>query len=161
MTDVPTAQQRKAIEAPLGPVLVVAGPGAGKTYCLINRIRYLVEHHGIAPARICAVTFTNKAAEEIASRLKTSLGEAGGELTGGTIHALCLSILREFPEEAGLRPGFGVADEDYQHRLLRHLGIPLTRHAQLLGLFGRHRLQGYKLTRGDLDIFGRYSNVLR
>jgi len=161
VNDVPTAQQRKAIEAPLGPVLVVAGPGAGKTFCLINRIRYLVEHHGIALARICAVTFTNKAAEEIASRLKTSLGEAGGELTGGTIHALCLSILREFPEEAGLRPGFGVADEDYQHRLLRRLGIPLNRHAQLLGLFGRHRLQGYKLTRGDLDILDRYSNVLR
>ena len=161
MNDVPTAQQQQAIEAPLGPVLVVAGPGAGKTYCLIGRIRYLVEHLAIAPARICAVTFTNKAAEEIASRLKTSVGLAGGELTGGTIHALCLSILREFPEEAGLRPGFGVADEDYQRRLLRRLRVRPERHTQLLASFGRHRLQGYKLTGGDLDLYGQYSEVLR
>lgn len=161
MSDGPSAQQRKAIEAPLGPVLVIAGPGAGKTYCLIGRIRYLVEHFAIPPGRICAVTFTNKAAEEIASRLKASLGLAGGELTGGTIHALCLSILREFPEEAGLRPGFGVADEDYQRRVLRRLRVPLKRHTQLLGSFARHRLQGAKLTGGDLGIYGRYSGVLR
>ena len=160
MTFEPTLQQRKAIEAPLGPVLVVAGPGAGKTFCLIDRIRYLIEHHGILPGRICAVTFTNKAAQEIGARLKAALGPAHGEITGGTIHALCLSILREFPEEAGLRPGFGVADEDYQRRLLRRLGVPPKRHTQLLGSLALHRLQGSRLTGGDLDVFGRYTAVL-
>ncbi|MGH7498739.1 MAG: UvrD-helicase domain-containing protein [Gemmatimonadales bacterium] len=157
----PTAQQRKAIEAPLGPVLVVAGPGAGKTYCLIGRVQHLVGCLGFPADRICAVTFTNKAAEEIASRLKSSVGLGEGELTGGTIHALCLAILREFPVEAGLRPGFGVADDDYQRRLLRRFRVRPERHAQLLGNFGRHRLQGYKLTGGDLELFGRYSEVLR
>jgi len=53
----------------MGPVLVVAGPGAGKTYCLISRIQHLIAS-GIDPHRICAVTFTNRAAEEIAARLK-------------------------------------------------------------------------------------------
>jgi DNA helicase-2/ATP-dependent DNA helicase PcrA len=157
----PTLQQKKAIEAPLGPLLVLAGPGAGKTCCLIGRVHYLIEHFGIGANRICAVTFTNKAAEEIITRLNTTLGLEGGELTRGTIHALCLSLLREFPAEAGLRPGFGVADEDYQRRVLRRLRVQTKRQSQLLGLFGRHRLQGYLLTGGDLDLYREYADVLR
>src|SRR5437667_220430 len=71
----PLPQQRLAIEAPLGPVLVVAGPGAGKTFCLIARINHLINTRGLASERICAVTFTNRAAEEIAVRLKHTLGD--------------------------------------------------------------------------------------
>src|SRR6266508_2257215 len=66
----PLPNQRRAIEAPMGPVLVVAGPGAGKTFCLIARIQHLIAG-GIDPHRICAVTFTNRAAEEIALRLRS------------------------------------------------------------------------------------------
>ncbi|HYT72611.1 MAG TPA: UvrD-helicase domain-containing protein, partial [Gemmatimonadales bacterium] len=58
----PLPQQLLAVEAPLGPVLVVAGPGAGKTFCLIGRVHHLIDALGFEPARICAVTFTNKAA---------------------------------------------------------------------------------------------------
>jgi DNA helicase-2/ATP-dependent DNA helicase PcrA len=72
----PSDQQRRAIAAPLGPVLVLAGPGAGKTFCLIERVRQLVDHHHADPARICAVTFTNKAAEEIVGRLHREVGPA-------------------------------------------------------------------------------------
>src|SRR3954463_4273350 len=86
---VPSESQRQAIEAEFGPVLVLAGPGAGKTYCLAERIRYLVEVRGADPARICAFTFTNKAAGEIASRLVTHLGPRASDITGGTIHAFC------------------------------------------------------------------------
>src|SRR5258706_322339 len=64
----PLPQQRLAIEAPLGPMLVVAGPGAGKTFCLIARINHLIDRRGLAPERICAVTFTNRAADAIAAR---------------------------------------------------------------------------------------------
>src|SRR5438093_781362 len=71
----PLPQQRLAIEAPLGPVLVVAGPGAGKTFCLIARINHLINTRGLAPERICAVTFTNRAAEEIAVRLVHTHGD--------------------------------------------------------------------------------------
>jgi len=67
MSFTPLPQQLRAIEAPMGPVLVVAGPGAGKTFCLIARIQHLIAS-GIDPHRICAVTFTNRAAEEIALR---------------------------------------------------------------------------------------------
>src|ERR1044072_4665449 len=86
---VPSESQRRAIEAEIGPVLVLAGPGAGKTYCLAERIRYLVEVKGADPARICAFTFTNKAAGEIASRLALHLGERASHVKGGTSHAFC------------------------------------------------------------------------
>src|SRR5213080_5425936 len=77
----PLPQQSLAIEAPLGPVLVVAGPGAGKTFCLIARINHLITTVGIAPERICAVTFTNRAAEEIAVRLKHTLRDRADSIT--------------------------------------------------------------------------------
>ena len=72
--------QRAAIEAERGPVLVLAGPGAGKTFCLIERIRYLIEHHGIEPKQICAFTFTNKAAGEISARLEKFLGPRAADI---------------------------------------------------------------------------------
>src|SRR2546430_3818153 len=96
----PLPQQRRAIEAPLGPVLVVAGHGAGKTFCLIGRIKHLIATVGIAPERICAVTFTNRAAEEIAVRLTHTLGDRAEAVARGTIHALCLALLREHAEAA-------------------------------------------------------------
>src|SRR4051812_14545178 len=81
---VPSESQRQAIEAEFGPVLVLAGPGAGKTYCLAERIRYLMEVRGADPARICAFTFTNKAAGEIAARLVTQLGGRASHIPRGT-----------------------------------------------------------------------------
>lgn len=157
----PFGSQRDAIEAPLGPVLVLAGPGAGKTFCLTRRIEHLVESGLIRPERICAVTFTNKAAEEVTARLHKRLGEKADPITRGTLHALCLSILRDHPREIGLQRGFGVADEDYQRLLLRRLNVyPERRRNHLLTLFGRHRLQGYELTEGDDAIYDNYISLL-
>src|SRR5437762_2173059 len=145
----------------MGPVLVVAGPGAGKTYCLISRIQHLIAS-GIDPHRICAVTFTNRAAEEIAARLKHTLGDGEGAdaVTRGTIHALCLALLREHTDAAGLRQGFGVADEDYQRVILSRLRVPADRRGQLLTLFGRHRFQGYRLTSSDQRLLHEYQSWL-
>ncbi len=145
----PLPQQRAAIEASLGPVLVVAGPGAGKTFCLISRIQHLVDH-GFDPHRICAVTFTNRAAEEIASRLKH-------DVQRGTIHALCLALLREFPEPVGLRKGFGVADEQYQDVILHRLRVPAERRGGILNRFGRHRFQQYQLTSDEARLYREYA----
>jgi DNA helicase-2/ATP-dependent DNA helicase PcrA len=157
----PTAAQRCAIEAPLGPVLVVAGPGAGKTFCLIERIRHLIQEQDVPPARICAVTFTNKAADEIAQRLRGAIGAGADEITRGTLHALCHSVLRAHPVAAGLAQGFGIADMDCQGRVLRRLKVPKKRHTALLALFGRHRLQGYELTPGDRQLHDQYRAALR
>src|SRR5258708_29774312 len=83
----PSASQREAIEAEARSLLVLAGPGAGKTFCLIERIRYLIEVKGFAPARICAFTFTNKAAGEISHRLESRLGGAAERQRRGPVDA--------------------------------------------------------------------------
>lgn len=152
----PLPQQRRAIAAPSGPVLVVAGPGAGKTFCLIARISHLVDTLRVAPERICAVTFTNRAAEEIALRLKHTLRDRADAITRGTIHALCLALLREHAEAAGLRPGFGVADEQYQKVILGRLHVPLEQRGALLNRFSRHRVQDYRLTPDDARLYREY-----
>ncbi len=158
----PLPQQRLAIEAPLGPVLVVAGPGAGKTFCLIARINHLITTVGIAPERICAVTFTNRAAEEIAVRLQHTLRDRAEGITRGTIHALCLALLREHAEAAGVRKGFGVADEQYQKVILGRLHVPLEQRGSLLNRFSRHRVQkqDYELTDGDARLYREYTGWL-
>jgi DNA polymerase III epsilon subunit family exonuclease len=157
----PTFQQRRAIEAPLGPLLVLAGPGAGKTYCLICRIDHLIARHGMAPRRVLAVTFTNKAAEEIATRLQHARGSAQEDVTRGTLHALCFKILRDFPERSGLRSGFGVADQEYQLGVLKRLRVPEKWRPQVLTLFGLHRLQGRPLGQRGTELLRRYQERLR
>src|SRR5438046_5067436 len=155
----PLPQQCLAIEAPLGPVLVVAGPGAGKTFCLIARINHLIATLGVPPERICAVTFTNRAAEEIAVRLKHTLRDRADVITRGTIHALCLSLLREHAEAAGLRKGFGVADEQYQKVVLGRLHVPRAQRGPLLNRFSRHRVQkqDFELTHDDARLYREYA----
>jgi len=155
----PLPPQRLAIEAPLGPVLVVAGPGAGKTFCLIARIHHLIDTLHMAPERICAVTFTNRAAEEIAVRLKHTLEHRAEGITRGTIHALCLAVLREHAEAAGLRKGFGVADEQYQKVILGRLHVPLEQRGSLLNRFSRHRVQkhDFELTADDARLYREYA----
>src|SRR5256884_4550366 len=158
----PLPPQRLAIEAPLGPVLVVAGPGAGKPFCLIARIHHLIDTLHMAPERICAVTFTNRAAEEIAVRLKHTLEHRAEGITRGTIHALCLALLREHAEAAGLRKGFGVADEQYQKVILGRLHVPLEQRGSLLTRFSRHRIQkqDYPLTADDARVYREYTTWL-
>ncbi len=161
MSEEPTTQQRKAVEAALGPVLVIAGPGAGKTFCLIYRIQHLIQKFGIQPRRILAVTFTNKAAEEIATRLHKTRGLMAEDITRGTLHATCLTILRDFAERCGLRPGFGVADRDYQERVLRRLRIRGKYCSHALKLFSLYQLQGKELGERGLAVFQRYQEALR
>lgn len=156
---IPLPQQRRAIEAPLGPVLVVAGPGAGKTFCLISRIQHVIAN-GIEPKRICAVTFTNRAAEEIADRLTAVLGARAEAITRGTIHALCLALLREHPDQVGLRRGFGVADEQYQDVILHRLRVPAERRGGMLSRFGRHRFQQYVLQQDEARLYREYASWL-
>jgi superfamily I DNA/RNA helicase len=152
---IPTVSQRAAIEAPLGPALVLAGPGAGKTFCLIERIRYLIEHRGINAARINAFTFTNKAAEEIGARLN-DLGASAQLVKRGTIHAFCADLLRHHGDHEGLERGFGIADENYQRAVLARLGQPARFHTAILGSFTLHRLKGFELSERDARTYVEY-----
>ncbi len=149
-----------AIDAELGPMLVLAGPGAGKTFCLIERIRHLIEDRGIDPTRICAFTFTNKAAGEIATRLQRDIGDQAAQVRGGTIHAFCAELLREYGAEVGLQRGFGIADEEYQLAVLRRLFVPERWRRNTLVRFAGSRFRGEVLRANDSDLLDRYERFL-
>ncbi|HNF05553.1 MAG TPA: UvrD-helicase domain-containing protein, partial [Mycobacterium sp.] len=88
-------QQRQAVSAGSGPVLVVAGPGSGKTRVLTQRVAYLIAAEGVRPWQILAVTFTNKAAREMQTRVEATLGEQATEgMMLGTFHSICARLLR-------------------------------------------------------------------
>ena len=95
-------EQRQCVTSDRGPIIIIAGPGTGKTRTLACRIAYLIHQQHIPPSRILAITFTNKAAQELASRIRQILSpsemEAEDSLLSGTFHQLCLTILQEVSE---------------------------------------------------------------
>ncbi len=111
--------QREAAEAIGGPVLILAGPGSGKTRVIAHRVAYLIKVCRISPHRIMAVTFTNKAAREMEERLHRLIGAALGDLTIGTFHAICARILRRDGKAIGIDPRFVIYDEEDQLSLLK------------------------------------------
>ena len=111
--------QRAAVTAPIGPTLVLAGAGSGKTRVLIHRIAWLIEALGATPHGILAVTFTNKAAAEMRARVESLLGIAGGALWLGTFHGLAHRLLRLHWRDAGLPQSFQIFDSEDQQRLIK------------------------------------------
>lgn len=114
--------QQKAIQAVGGPVLVLAGPGSGKTRLLTHRVAYLIEELGVDPFHILAVTFTNKAAREMKTRLDELLGAGRAPaLTVGTFHGICARFLRRDISHLGRERDFAIYDSDDQERLMRRV----------------------------------------
>jgi len=111
--------QRQAVEAIEGPVLILAGPGSGKTRVITHRVAYLVKVCGVSPQRIMAVTFTNKAAREMKERLEQLLGQVSEALTLGTFHAICSRILRREGQAIGLNSRFVIYDDEDQLNLIK------------------------------------------
>jgi DNA helicase II / ATP-dependent DNA helicase PcrA len=111
--------QRQAVASPLGAALVLAGAGSGKTRVLVHRVAWLIQVEGASPHSILAVTFTNKAAAEMRSRIETLLGFPGGSLWIGTFHGISHRLLRLHWREAGLPQNFQILDSEDQARVLR------------------------------------------
>ena len=111
--------QREAVEAIDGPLLIVAGPGSGKTRVISHRVAYLIRVCGISPYRILAVTFTNKAAREMKDRLQRLVGTRVDQLSVGTFHGFCAGLLRRDGHHIGLDSTFSIYDDEDRMGLLR------------------------------------------
>src|ERR1700682_1065755 len=120
--------QREAVLHFEGPMLVLAGAGSGKTRVLTARIARLIEHHGVDPSRILALTFTNKAAGEMRERIARLLGEEPKGMWSGTFHAIGARILRKAAHHVGRTSSFTIYDEDdtlgVVKRIMEREGVP-------------------------------------
>jgi DNA helicase II / ATP-dependent DNA helicase PcrA len=125
--------QRAAASIVAGPLLIVAGPGAGKTRTLVHRLIHLVKDCGVVGERCLAITFTRRAAAEMKERLRRSLGADADDIAVHTFHSLGLAILREHADAVGLARGFRVAGEaERAAALAAKLGLPVPRADNLL-----------------------------
>lgn len=119
--------QLEAILATDGPVLIIAGPGSGKTFTLVERIVYLITHKGVAPESLLVVTFTDKAARELTTRISNRLAELNiqfnlNEMYLGTFHSICLRLLEDYREFTRLKRSFTLFDQfDQQYFLYQHI----------------------------------------
>jgi DNA helicase-2/ATP-dependent DNA helicase PcrA len=131
-----TSVQRQAVEHIDGPQLILAGPGSGKTRVVTHRIANLL-HHGISARSIVALTFTNKAAEEMRCRVAALAPDRAVWIS--TFHRFCARLLREFARFAGLEPNFSIYDTDDSRRLLRSV---LAQEQEAASLYTPERLAG-------------------
>jgi DNA helicase-2/ATP-dependent DNA helicase PcrA len=118
--------QREAVQIGEGPLLILAGPGSGKTRVIAHRVAHLVADEGIAPWRILAVTFTNKAARELRDRVHGLLGPDSHGLALGTFHAICSRILRTDGGAVGVDRGFTIYDDSDQMALVKQVFADLA-----------------------------------
>ena len=120
--------QREAISTTDGPVLIIAGPGTGKTYTLVQRTIYLIKECNVDPKSIFIATFTNKAAKELVTRITNELLNNDisvniGDMYVGTFHSLCLRIIDDYREFTRLRKNYRVLDSfDQQYMVFQHIG---------------------------------------
>jgi len=169
-----TPSQRKAVFHVEGPLLVLAGPGSGKTRVITYRIAALIDS-GVQPYNICAITFTNKAADEMRQRVVALDVPAGAHIS--TFHSLCVRILRQYAAKAGINPNFSIYDESDQARCaseavkdceLDTTNFPPARMRDAISVL-KNKLIDVDTFKGDADdffskalakIYARYQHIL-
>ncbi len=155
-------EQRAVAEICAGPVLVVAGPGSGKTRTLTHRVAWLVAERGVPPEGCLTITFTRRAAEELRERLEALLPEGGASVPVHTFHSLGLSLLREHGPLLDLPEDFRVADESERLALAKvGLGLSEKRASALLrALSIAHRQDGLAALQGAQPLVVRLQRLL-
>jgi len=111
--------QYEAVVTAEGPSLVIAGAGSGKTKVLTHKIAYLIDEKGISPWNILAITFTNKAANEMKNRIEKLIGDKSNEMWIGTFHSICVRILRRYIDRIGFDKSFVIFDTGDQKSLVK------------------------------------------
>lgn len=154
-------QQKQAAAHTDGAMLVVAGPGTGKTKVITHRIAHLIRNHQIAPGQILAVTFTNKAAQEMFERIKELLGTTQGlEVRIHTFHAFCVRLLRKYGEQIGLVRNFTIFSQEVQEEVLaeclrelrqNRLNYPLWLLRNIIGAY-KVKLEDPTADRGQIEL---------
>lgn len=124
-------KQQSAVDIIDGPLLILAGAGAGKTHTLTERVTSMIHDHGIAPESILCVTFTNKAAREMRERLAQKIGieiknnfnpyRLNGMPVAGTFHSIGVFFLRQFIDRIGYGKDFAIYDEDDKLKLIKNI----------------------------------------
>ncbi len=112
-------EQREAVTHLNGPVLILAGAGSGKTRVITYRIAYMIKKHNVAPSSILAITFTNKAANEMRQRIETLVGDRSKFIWCGTFHSIFARLLRRHAELLGYTKNFSIIDTDDQAKLIK------------------------------------------
>jgi DNA helicase-2/ATP-dependent DNA helicase PcrA len=170
--------QRQAVTIPAGPLLVLAGAGSGKTRVLAHRIAYLLSTGRVRPNEILAVTFTNKAAGEMADRVSGLVGDVSSGIWMGTFHSICSRILRIEGRHLAISPHFTIYDEKDQVLLVKHvladLGLAKTKLAPVAILSRISWAKTNLLTPADFEkvaaspfdkrvvtLYSAYENALR
>ena len=170
-------RQREAVEAISGPVLIVAGPGSGKTRVITHRIAYLVDRCGVQPYRIAALTFTNKAAREMRERAATLMRTHNDQVTISTFHSFCARVLRRHGELLGLDKDYTIYDQSDQtsvvKRAMEELDINVKQFSPgniLSAISGAKSklidVEGYRLEKSDYfaeivhRVYERYEDLL-
>lgn len=138
-------KQREAVLTTEGPLLILAGAGSGKTRVLTHRIAYLIEEKGVSPYNILALTFTNKAANEMKERISNLIGDGVDEVWAGTFHSICVRILRRYIERLGYGSNFVIFDTTDQKTLIKDcikeldLNEKLYEPAAMMGFIGSQK----------------------
>jgi len=157
-------RQKEAAAHTEGPLLIIAGAGAGKTKTITHRIAYLIDK-GVHPHAILAVTFTNKAAAEMRERVRTLVPHGHGLPLTATFHSLGVRILREFHEQANLPKGFTIWDRDDSMRALKHIAENLsleTPPRSLLSAISKRKGEGIECAEFAKDVSDfRQRNIAR
>lgn len=112
-------KQYEAVVNTEGPCLVIAGAGSGKTKVLTHKIAYLIDEKGVLPWNILAITFTNKAANEMKERIEGLVGDVAKDIWMGTFHSVCVRILRRFIDRIGFDSSFIIFDTSDQRTLIK------------------------------------------
>ncbi|GAB2977069.1 UvrD-helicase domain-containing protein [Amycolatopsis acidiphila] len=148
--------QREAAGSGDGPLLIIAGPGTGKTRTLTHRLAHLVSDRDVPPEQCLAITFTRRAAEEMAERLAALVPAQAAKLTVATFHSLGVRILRALHDRAGLSADFGIADQARQLAILAEVTGEEGDARRMLGELSRHRRTG-----STDELAERYTKALR
>ncbi len=114
-------RQREAVFKTKGPVLILAGAGSGKTRVLTHRVSYLIEHEGVQPWHILAITFTNKAAGEMRERVDDLIGHGAEQIWVSTFHSTCVRILRRYIDRLGYDTNFTIYDTDDSKNIIKEV----------------------------------------